>query len=147
MLISEYGYCPICCSATKARERRPDGDDICENGHKYPSNTAVNIIGKWVAVDGFSWYNYVEINQNGLTPDRNGRCIDIQINHIKKIRDGLWIPYKEPHLQKDELEVAAQSILEGLDDTIPGCTNWMVLGKNAKLLAQHYLNNKDYGAK
>lgn len=36
-----YGYCPTCRAPGKARERRPDGDDICENGHKYPSKSAI----------------------------------------------------------------------------------------------------------
>lgn len=36
-----YGYCPRCGAAGVARERRPDGNDTCKNGHIYPSNTAV----------------------------------------------------------------------------------------------------------
>jgi hypothetical protein len=36
-----YGFCPICGSPGKTRERRMNGDDICEKGHKYPSKDSV----------------------------------------------------------------------------------------------------------
>jgi hypothetical protein len=38
---SGYGYCPVCGAEGVSRERRPDGDDKCQNGHKYPSRTAL----------------------------------------------------------------------------------------------------------
>lgn len=38
MKASTYGYCPICGAPGKSRERRLNGNDICENGHAYPSN-------------------------------------------------------------------------------------------------------------
>lgn len=34
-----YGFCPICGSPGIQRERRPNGDTLCENGHKCPSNS------------------------------------------------------------------------------------------------------------
>lgn len=40
-LPSPYGYCPRCGAPGKARERRPNGNDICEAGHEYPSREAV----------------------------------------------------------------------------------------------------------
>jgi hypothetical protein len=36
-----YGYCPKCGAPGVSRERRPNGDDRCEDGHVYPSSTAV----------------------------------------------------------------------------------------------------------
>ena len=36
-----YGFCPHCGAPGKARERRPNGDDLCERGHRYPSRDAV----------------------------------------------------------------------------------------------------------
>lgn len=39
--MSVYGYCPRCGGAGISRERRPGGNDRCENGHSYPSATAV----------------------------------------------------------------------------------------------------------
>ena len=36
-----YGYCPRCGGLGLSRERRKDGNDRCENGHSYPSSTAV----------------------------------------------------------------------------------------------------------
>lgn len=38
---SPYGYCPKCGSPGRIRERRPNGNDRCENGHTYPSREAV----------------------------------------------------------------------------------------------------------
>jgi len=35
-----YGYCPECGAPGVMRERRPNGDDSCSNGHRYPSRTA-----------------------------------------------------------------------------------------------------------
>jgi hypothetical protein len=36
-----YGYCPRCGGLGMSRERRLNGNDRCENGHSYPSSTAV----------------------------------------------------------------------------------------------------------
>lgn len=35
-----YGYCPECGKPGVARERRPNGNDRCSDGHSYPSKTA-----------------------------------------------------------------------------------------------------------
>lgn len=32
-----YGYCPQCGAPGEMRERRPNGNDRCQRGHKYPS--------------------------------------------------------------------------------------------------------------
>lgn len=32
-----YGFCPFCDAPGVVRERRPNGDDKCLNGHVYPS--------------------------------------------------------------------------------------------------------------
>ncbi len=37
----KYGYCPICGAAGKSRERRPDGNDVCANGHTYSSRSSI----------------------------------------------------------------------------------------------------------
>ena len=39
--MSAYGYCPRCGGLGISRERRLNGNDRCENGHSYPSSTAV----------------------------------------------------------------------------------------------------------
>lgn len=36
-----YGYCPICRGKVIARERRIDGDSICENKHKFKSSVTI----------------------------------------------------------------------------------------------------------
>lgn len=38
-----YGYCPKCGAPGKLRERRLNGDDICENQHRYPSASALSV--------------------------------------------------------------------------------------------------------
>ena len=35
-----YGYCPECGAKGVMRERRPNGNDKCANGHTYPSSTS-----------------------------------------------------------------------------------------------------------
>jgi hypothetical protein len=35
-----YGVCPECGSLCAERERRPNGNDRCRNGHVYPSKAA-----------------------------------------------------------------------------------------------------------
>lgn len=39
-VLCPYGYCPICGAKGIQRERRPDGNDKCANGHTYPSREA-----------------------------------------------------------------------------------------------------------
>ena len=36
-----YGYCPKCGAPGVIRERRPDGNDRCANGHTYPSRASL----------------------------------------------------------------------------------------------------------
>ena len=46
-----FGFCPICGAPGIMRERRPNGNDICENKHTYPSASATKTsdvyLGKW----------------------------------------------------------------------------------------------------
>ena len=42
MKFSAYGYCPKCGAEGVTRERRLDGNDMCFNGHTYPSKDAVS---------------------------------------------------------------------------------------------------------
>lgn len=35
-----YGYCPFCHAPGVSRERRINGNDLCSNGHKYPSSSS-----------------------------------------------------------------------------------------------------------
>ena len=38
---SQYGNCPVCGSPGISRERRPDGNDKCSNGHLYKSSASI----------------------------------------------------------------------------------------------------------
>ena len=35
--VNPYGACPYCTARVVSRERRPNGNDKCGNGHVYPS--------------------------------------------------------------------------------------------------------------
>jgi len=37
-----YGYCPMCGKPGLTRQRRPNGNDMCGNGHTYPSSSALS---------------------------------------------------------------------------------------------------------
>lgn len=37
----QYGLCPVCGVPGVERERRPNGNDVCMRGHRYPSADAV----------------------------------------------------------------------------------------------------------
>lgn len=44
-----YGFCPICGAPGVSRERRPNGNDTCQNGHVYPSREAEAVgMSGWV---------------------------------------------------------------------------------------------------
>ena len=47
-----YGYCPFCGAPGKMRERRPHGNDTCEDGHTYPS-AASRPRPYWIFTFGF----------------------------------------------------------------------------------------------
>lgn len=36
-----YGYCPTCQAPGVTRQRCPNGNDTCANGHHYPSRDAL----------------------------------------------------------------------------------------------------------
>lgn len=40
--VAVYGYCPECGGKGVMRERRPNGNDKCANGHTYPSCKATH---------------------------------------------------------------------------------------------------------
>jgi hypothetical protein len=44
--MSLYGFCPVCGFKGLKRERRPNGDDMCPNGHEYPSRNRVFVDNK-----------------------------------------------------------------------------------------------------
>jgi hypothetical protein len=39
--VAVYGYCPVCGAKGTSRERHPDGNTTCVNGHKYKSRDAL----------------------------------------------------------------------------------------------------------
>ena len=49
--VAVYGYCPECGAKGVMRERRPNGNDKCANGHTYPSSTSTPPQRTWVGLD------------------------------------------------------------------------------------------------
>jgi len=41
-MFTGYGYCPVCGEPGRTRERRVDGNDMCNNGHIYKSSRSVD---------------------------------------------------------------------------------------------------------
>jgi DNA-directed RNA polymerase subunit RPC12/RpoP len=48
--VAVYGYCPECGAKGVMRERRPNGNDKCANGHTYPSSTSTSPQRTWVGL-------------------------------------------------------------------------------------------------
>ena len=48
--VAVYGYCPQCGAKGAMRERRPNGNDKCANGHTYPSSTSTPPQRTWVGL-------------------------------------------------------------------------------------------------
>lgn len=42
-MATDYGFCPICGAPGVERERRPNGNDACQQGHAYPSSKALGV--------------------------------------------------------------------------------------------------------
>ena len=40
--VANYGYCPVCGAKGTSRERHPDGNTTCVNGHKYKSRDTLS---------------------------------------------------------------------------------------------------------
>jgi len=40
--VAVYGYCPVCGAKGTSRERHPDGNTTCVNGHKYKSRDTLS---------------------------------------------------------------------------------------------------------
>jgi len=49
---SPLGNCPECGVKGKSRERRPNGNDTCENGHVYPSKNALRNVSEVINIVG-----------------------------------------------------------------------------------------------
>ena len=53
--VAVYGYCPQCGAKGVMRERRPNGNDKCANGHTYPSSTSTPPQRTWVGLTEQDW--------------------------------------------------------------------------------------------
>lgn len=73
-----YGLCPECKAPGKARERRPNGNDICANGHSYPSKNAIERDAR------FSTIQY-EAGLYQVVVDDIKRAIVIQGNNLTAV--------------------------------------------------------------
>lgn len=85
--MSIYGYCPKCGAPSVSRERRPDGNDECENGHTYPSKDAV------VKIQREDWIWYIVVDERGNILE--GFNSEFGAEHWRELNGGIIIPVKE----------------------------------------------------
>ena len=62
--VAVYGYCPECGAKGVMRERRPNGNDKCANGHTYPSSASTPPQRTWV---GLTEAERIEIDHLALS--------------------------------------------------------------------------------
>ncbi len=94
-----YGTCPNCGSPGVSRERRPYGNDKCENGHTYPSGAANSRVVKKVLPDGTKLATAMSSLKAGdsFTLDDQGRAGGMEDGtqvytavSNAYLRDGVW---------------------------------------------------------
>ena len=74
--VAVYGYCPECGAKGVMRERRPNGNDKCANGHTYPSSTSTPPQRTWVDLTA---EQMLECNMDGdWTTDRETAKLNVQ---------------------------------------------------------------------
>ena len=74
--VAVYGYCPECGAKGVMRERRPNGNDKCANGHTYPSSTSIPPQRTWVDLTA---EQMLECNMDGdWTTDRETAKLNVQ---------------------------------------------------------------------
>lgn len=136
---SAYGYCPYCSAAGTTRERRPNGNDGCENGHTYPSNTAVPDADKLEAAYKGTKSKDLLVYLKGICPELRFQRGDgpgakdkdpsryiarISIVDAHKLGSKLlkdkWEGHKGKRTNKDTKEVSEYVMYTPLDDTNAG---------------------------
>lgn len=70
---SQYGYCPACGAPGRLRERRPGGNDTCENRHVYPSRDAIRV--KPDLSDALQWARALLCIHGFITEPENAKVI------------------------------------------------------------------------
>jgi len=92
--VAVYGYCPECGGAGVMRERRPNGDDKCTNGHKYPSSKA---LAEQPAQQPVAWSP--RLDYSGYADKRvwaNGKPKQEDIEYWSKNGGGVDVAYTSP---------------------------------------------------
>ena len=79
--MKNYGLCPICGTAGVSRERRLNGNDTCENGHTYPTQSAV------VAKHGDFGVVKITFRKDERDPMKDSVCEGVTVfaAHVHKI--------------------------------------------------------------
>ena len=79
--VAVYGYCPKCGAKGVQRERRPDGNDKCVNGHTYLSSKATPPKRPWV---GLTEQEVVDLCDGRLTTADQVRIARATEDRIKE---------------------------------------------------------------
>lgn len=80
---SLYGYCPACKSPGKSRERRPDGNDTCENGHVYASHSALTFVDVVTEISETSIREHIDAGGTLLNNEQARVLLD-EIDSLRK---------------------------------------------------------------
>ena len=65
--VANYGYCPVCGAKGTSRERHPDGNTTCVNGHKYKSRDTLSAPPQQEAKDEpVAWVPYLSDRADGV---------------------------------------------------------------------------------
>lgn len=98
--MSVYGHCPRCGAPGKTRERRPNGNDVCEYGCVYPSRGAT---AEPTVND--AWKEF-ENDFNAMTDEEIETETQIAQNHIDENEAwveavALWKAAGKPRVKSD----------------------------------------------
>ena len=100
--VAVYGYCPECGAKGVMRERRPNGNDKCANGHTYPSSKSTSPQPEPVAFENWHKANYVQNLERYGDTYKN--------NHVRCRHQG-WLGAQSSSPQRTWVGLAAEDRL------------------------------------
>lgn len=125
--LAAYGYCPFCGTPGQTRERRPDGNDTCAQGHRYPSRSSLLIPGSTKASLTDFDLHYLKSILVTTGWNKNDDVFD---------RLETWIARKTPEDKPFNYEHNCSDIIGHITGTIPVTMDGEVIGDVESLPAQ-----------
>lgn len=88
-----YGLCPQCGAPGVSRERRPDGDDKCANGHAYKSGEGMPAVPRIAEVGEIVYRLGIEVDKEGYgTATIDGRSYRCRVGKMNIKRPPREVP-------------------------------------------------------